>query len=285
MTNPPYTSSSTPHDADALDAAMAAHDIRNLLGMVIGHADLQLSAFKGDNGAILADGLRCSLESIRLSAAHASTLCEEMLAIANGQAVKLLPVDLASAAAEAAEIFCARAAGAVEVKVEGPQHLQVRGHRMDLQRAMLNLMWNALEAMHGVADATLVVRWGEHEDGAWLEVVDSGPGLPDGHLLDLTRPFHSNHGDNGDNGDNGDGGKVRGLGLHSVARLMRRLGGRLLGSNREDGGGAILRLEFGLERELDFGTALSAEAAEPAADSAASVADAEPEQMGEHSAG
>jgi signal transduction histidine kinase len=276
MTNPPYSSSSTPHDGDALDAAMAAHDIRNLLGTVIGHADLQLSTFMGGNGDISPANLHTSLDAIRLSAAHASTLCEEMLAIANGQATKLLPVDLASTAAEAAEIFSGSAAGAVEVKVEGPEHLQVRGHRMDLQRAMLNLMWNALEAMHGVADAVLLVRWGEHEDGAWLEVVDSGPGLPDGHLSDLTRPFRST---------NGDGGKVRGLGLHSVARLMRRLGGRLLGSNREDGGGAILRLEFGLERELDFGTDLSVEPAEAARDSATNAVDAAPGQMDEHSVG
>jgi hypothetical protein len=43
---------------------------------------------------------------------------------------------------------------------------------------------------------------------------------------------------------------------------MRRLGGRLLGSNRKDTCGAILRLEFGIERELDFATDLSSVQAE-----------------------
>ncbi|MDP7062809.1 MAG: HAMP domain-containing sensor histidine kinase [Planctomycetota bacterium] len=274
MTKPPYSRSSNPHDGDALDAAMAAHDIRNLLGTVIGHADLQLRVFKGGEGLNSPANLHTSLEAIRLSAAHASTLCEEMLGIAKGQPARLLPVDLAPTAAEAAEIFRARAAGAVQVQVEGPDHLQVRGNRMDLQRAMLNLMWNALEAMSGVADALLILRWGEHEDGAWLEVVDNGPGLPKGHLADLTRPFQSG---------NRDDVKVRGLGLHSVARLMRRLGGRLLGFNREDGGGAILRLEFGLERELDFGADLSVAPADVAHDSRADVVDEEPEPKDERS--
>ncbi|MCP4093033.1 MAG: HAMP domain-containing histidine kinase [Planctomycetes bacterium] len=276
MTNPPYSSSSNQADGDSLDAAMAAHDLRHLLSTVVGHAGMQLTAFKGDSGSISHKRLLQSLEAILVSAAHATTLCEEMLEIANGQPAKLLPVDLAPAAAEAAEIFRARAAGAVEVRVEGPQHLQIRGNRVDLQRAMLNLMWNALEAMAGEQDATLTLRWGEHDDGAWLEVVDSGPGLPDQHMADLTRPFHSN---------NGGDVKVRGLGLHSVARMMRGLGGRLLGYNRKDGGGAILRLEFGLERELDFGAALSAEPAEAVHDSSAGAADEEPEKMDERSVG
>jgi len=256
MTNPPYPSSSNEPGSDALEAAMAAHDIRNLLGTVIGHADLQMTAFSADCGALSAANLHTSLDAIRLSAAHAVTLCDEMLAIADGRPMVLLPVNLSSAAAEAAEIFLARADGAVQVRIEGPEKMYVRGHRLDLQRAMMNLMWNALEAMSGLPHAELILRWGEHGDGAWLEVVDNGPGLPQGHLADLTRPFHSNH------NNHDEGSKVRGLGLHSVARLMRKLGGRLLGRNREDASGAILRLEFGIERELDFATDLSSVQAE-----------------------
>jgi signal transduction histidine kinase len=255
MTNPPYHSSSEEPGCDSLEAAMAAHDIRNLLSTVIGHADLQMKAFDGDGSDCLADNLHASLDAIRLSAAHATILCDEMLAIADGRPVVLLPVDLPKIAAEAAEIFIARTGGTVEVRIEGPEKLEVRGHPLDLQRALVNLMWNALEAMNGVECAELILRWGKHVDGAWLEVVDSGPGLPQGHLADLTRPFHSNHGGGGS-------GKVRGLGLHSVARVMRRLGGRLLGSNRVDTSGAILRLEFGIERELDFATDLSSVQAE-----------------------
>jgi len=274
MTNPPHRSSSAEPSYDALEAAMAAHDIRNLLGTVIGHADLQMTAFGGVSGDSSPADLHTSLDAIRLSAAHAVTLCDEMLAIADGRPVTLLPVDLASTASEAAEIFLARANGAVQVRIEGPDKLHVRGHRLDLQRAIVNLMWNALEAMNGNADSQLILRWGDHADGAWLEVVDSGPGLPQGHLADLTRPFHSN---------NGGGSKVRGLGLHSVARLMRRLGGRLLGSNREDASGAILRLEFGIERELDFSTDISTEQA--AENPAADAADAVPVQKDARSGG
>ena len=253
MTNPPYPSSSEEPGCDSLEAAMAAHDIRNLLSTVIGHADLQMKVLGGDGSDFTPANLHTSLEAIRLSALHATTLCDEMLAIADGRPAVLLPVELPKIAAEAAEIFCARTGGTVEVRIEGPEQLEVRGHPLDLQRALVNLMWNALEAMNGVERAELILRWGKHEDGAWVEVVDSGPGLPQGHLADLTRPFHSNH---------GGGGKVRGLGLHSVARVMRRLGGRLLGSNREDTCGAILRLEFGIERELDFATDLSSVQAE-----------------------
>lgn len=244
MTNPPPESPSTDHSTDGVEAALAAHDIRNLLGTVIGHADLQLNAFSRAGTALPPDDLHTSLEAIRLSAAHAVTLCEEMLAMAEGRPAVLLPLELPALVEEAVEIFHARSGRVVPVELEGEDSLEVRGHRLDLQRAILNLMWNAFEAMNGVSAPILRLRWGRHEHGPWLEVVDCGPGLPDGHLADLTRPFRS---------ANAGRGKVRGLGLHAVARVMRRHGGRLLGRNCEQGGGAVLRLEFGLEQELDFG--------------------------------
>ena len=117
---------------------------------------------------------------------------------------------------------------------------EVLGRREELERALLNLLWNGLEAQSGAPAAELLVRWGETPAGAWVEVGDRGPGLPGDMLGDLADAGRSTR------------GKGRGLGLNAVARTMQRHGGRLRGGARE-GGGALLRLEFGLERELDFG--------------------------------
>lgn len=258
MTNPPSPNSPSGASEESLVAALAAHDIKNLLGVVIGNADIQNLWAQRQAAATAADGteggpiplqqglsdLGRSLEAIRLSAAHAMTLCEDMLAIADGRPPQMRPVALRPLVEESVEIFRGRSGGVAEVEVEGKVDLHIHGHRTDLQRTFINLMWNAFEAMDGQPDRQLAVRWGEREGAAYVEVVDNGPGLPDGHLADLTRPFHSNK-----SGE----GKVRGLGLYSAARVMRQHGGRLLGRNRETARGAILSLQFGLERELDFG--------------------------------
>ncbi len=242
MTKSPSANSAAA--GEPLEAALAAHDIKNLLGAVIGHADLQLHALsKGGKEGMNAKDLRASLKAMRLSASHALTLCEEMLALADGRPPRLSPINLASLAREAVEIFDALAGDAVQVEAHGAQSLSVLGHRSDLQRTLLNLMWNAFEAMDGQERKKIMVRWGTADSGSYVEVVDAGPGLPTGHLADLTRPFQSNK---------GAGGQVRGLGLHAAARIMRRHGGRLLGQNRQQGSGAVLRMQFGLAPELDF---------------------------------
>ncbi|MHC4379484.1 MAG: sensor histidine kinase [Planctomycetota bacterium] len=248
MTNPPSVHTSSESTSELPEAALAAHDIKNLLGAVIGHADLQLGIVH--KAPLSGDSQRhrdlCqSLDAIRLSAAHAMTLCQDMLALADGRPQRLAPIDLAGLTREAVDLFSGPTADSVQVRAEGPATQSVHGHRTDLQRTLLNLMWNAFDAMDGQADKQILVRWGEEGGRAFVEVVDSGPGLPAGHLADLTRPFHSTKGEEG---------KVRGLGLHSAARVLRRHGGQLLGMNRSDHQGAILRLQFGLAPELDFGT-------------------------------
>ena len=241
-TTPPNLDSSVASSkaTEPAEATLATHDIKNLLGTVIGHADLQLLHLAGEQPAPIHQ-LETSLESIRLSAAHAITLCEEMLALADGRPPVLVPLLIAEAVGEAAEIFAARVAFAIDVEIEGNSAIKVHANRTDLQRALLNLMWNAFEAMDGIDNPHLLLRWGEAESGPWIEVVDVGPGLPQGHLSDLTEPFKSSKGAEG---------KVRGLGLHSVARVMRRHNGRLLGANRKTGSGAILRMEFNLASEI-----------------------------------
>jgi len=229
------TNSAPPDDA-AREAALAAHDLRNLLATVVGHADLQLRAV--EDRAVDPEQLQESLRAVRLAAGRAATLCEELLAMEDGVACSE-PVELGALARGAAELLMTGTGGTVALELVGEQPVVVHGARSGLERALLNLMWNALDAQRGIPRPELRVAWGGGTEGAWLEVADRGPGLPGGALGDLSSAGRSTRGDG------------RGLGLHAVARTMRRHGGRLQGGPR-DGGGAVLRLEFGLERELDF---------------------------------
>jgi len=227
------------------EVATLAHDLKNLLASVVGHADLQLVRLRAEEAG---SGLTRSLEAIRLSAGRAAQVCEEILAVSGGRRRVRQPVELGSVARAALQLLRARTDTDFRSRADGPAGLCVQGSRLALERAVLNLLWNALEACGGPGGepAEIELAWGRGHSGPWIEVRDNGPGLPGGTLGTLARPFQSSH------PDPRGGSGVRGLGLYAAAGILREHGGRLTGRNRRDRAGAVLRLEFGLERELEF---------------------------------
>lgn len=228
----------------APEAALFAHDLKNLLATVLGHAELQYRRLDDVGGADTELG--ASLRAIQLTGGRAVEICEDLLAIARGARDAWEPVDLAGVAAAAASIFEARAEPGERCRLEGARGAEVAGSRLSLERAALNLLWNGWEAActAGVERPALALRWGAGRSGSWLEVQDNGPGLPGGSLAGLAEPYRSTKSPGA--------GPARGLGLHAVAGILRVHGGRLTGRNAP-AGGAVLRMEFGIERELDFG--------------------------------
>ncbi len=212
-----------------------AHDLRNLLQAVHGHAELQLHALRGGGSG---PDLGESLQAIRRAADHAVTLCEDLLQSAQGRPAPFGAVDLGEVAHSAAALFLARAGSAAELELCGPEErVVVRGRRLDLERALLNLLWNALEAMeeHDLPPR-LRLSWGAD----FLEVRDHGPGF------DPAKAAAPRAGDHGD-------GRVHGIGLASVRHVAAAHGGRLVVSAAGEGRGAVCRLEFGVQPELGLG--------------------------------
>jgi two-component system osmolarity sensor histidine kinase EnvZ len=99
--------------------------------------------------------------------------------------------------------------------------IEMRGHPTDLQRAIDNLIANALR--YGVDPANpkpVTVSLRMQDETVWIEVIDQGPGIAAGAVDRLRRPF-----ERGNVARNGDGGV--GLGLAIVERIARIHGGTL----------------------------------------------------------
>jgi len=110
--------------------------------------------------------------------------------------------------------------------------LRLRAQAM--QRVLTNLIDNALR--HGGGSAEIVT--GKHEAGAWLEVLDRGPGIPVADAQRMLQPFTRMDGARSTSGT--------GLGLASVDRIARLHGGAVRLLPRE-GGGLRARIELPLK--------------------------------------
>lgn len=219
-------------------AVLVAHDVRNLLSGAAGMTELLEAAE--------VDLARCDrLRAIRHQVGHAATLLEDLIVRSLVRPPPMESIDLGTVAIRAnTKLLAGVGASLRVVLVEPGRRIPVHGRAHDIERAICNLMWNALEAMrnHRVVEPRLDLRWGRNPEGAYLEVRDYGPGLPPGTLAQK-KP-----------GRNGSDGLVHGLGIASVRHVMDEHGGRLVAENEADGLGAVLRLQFGTQPEFEFGS-------------------------------
>jgi len=104
-----------------------------------------------------------------------------------------------------------------------------------LKRVLTNLISNAVRYGHG----EIYVCSGLHKKNvAFFTIEDNGPGIPADRIEQLFKPFVQ--------GDNARGGQGSGLGLAIVNRFVNNHGGKVLVTNREEGGLRV-RIELPFE--------------------------------------
>ncbi|MDB6175988.1 HAMP domain-containing sensor histidine kinase [Paracoccus sp. Z330] len=193
--------------------AKISHDLRNIL----------------TTAQIFADRLEESADpkvtraapKLLNSITRAVTLCETTLAFGKAEepAPTLSRFNLAQLVAELveAETLAAGAAGHVEFLSDIPASLTIRADRDQLYRVLSNLARNARQAIEGTGEGgTVEIGAGETDQGWWIRVGDTGPGLPDKAREYLFKPF---------SGSQRKGGT--GLGLTIAADLIRGHGGQV----------------------------------------------------------
>jgi len=122
----------------------------------------------------------------------------------------------------------------VEVRIEDPGDLFIRGDERRVRQAVLNVMLNAVQATPG--GGTVHVAVTRNGDRADITISDSGPGIDPSIMRDVTRPFFTTRVDGS------------GLGLTVVQSVMEEHGG-MLEIGRAEGGGARVTLSFPLDTE------------------------------------
>ncbi|WP_232631397.1 ATP-binding protein, partial [Methylobacterium sp. Leaf118] len=116
------------------------------------------------------------------------------------------------------------------VSLERSRHVLVRGRPDDLQRAITNLVDNAVKYAGG-ARLVMGPAGQGRPPGVAVEVLDDGPGIPEAERHAMLQPFVR-----GDRARNLDTATGFGLGLSIVLAIVEGHGGRLTLENRPGGG-------------------------------------------------
>jgi two-component system sensor histidine kinase HydH len=193
-------------------SAVLAHEIRNPLAALKGHAQLLLERL-GDAGAPREKAARVVAEAQRLE-----RLTEDLLSFVRSSQVSPVPVDPAAVLREAV-----RDVDPVQIDVDtaaAPTSWRLDPVRM--HQALVNLLRNAVEASPAGAHAVAsVAREGE---ALGFRVRDRGVGVPAGDADRIFEPFYTTR------------AQGTGLGLAVARRIVELHGGAVTAHTHPEGG-------------------------------------------------
>jgi two-component system, NtrC family, sensor kinase len=103
---------------------------------------------------------------------------------------------------------------------------QVTGDFNQLQQCLINLIFNAVDAMANGGTLTLNGSLDPQKEAVVITVKDTGPGIPPEHLADIFEPFFTTKSE----------GHGLGLGLSTVYGIVERHQGTIVAQNAPEGG-------------------------------------------------
>jgi signal transduction histidine kinase len=213
-------------------ASSLSHEIRNPLNAIFLHADVmeeELHQPSPDNLELVLE----SLTEIKREITRVDDLVQDYLSLARLSTLEREPETLGALVEEfALEMAEQMAERNVSIEFEGLEQLgQVALHRNTFRRVLLNLVQNAMDAMP--QGGTVTFRGRREASQLYLDVQDTGTGIPDDQLPLLFTPFHSTKAEG------------TGLGLHVVQEIMAAHEGRITVAS-EPGAGAMFTITLPL---------------------------------------
>jgi PAS domain S-box-containing protein len=213
-----------------------AHDFGNLVTVILGSSEVLMR--RVDEG----DPLRAEVEAINRVGKRAAALTGQLLQIGHRGSVQLVETDPSEVIAGMADDLRKMMGGHVELETtrdESPDPLLVLVDRAELERAILNLAFNARDAMPQGGKLVIDARL-DHDDTrsrSWVVVAvsDTGIGMDPGTAEHCFEPFFTTKG----------GASGTGLGLATVHAMVTQANG-VLNVESTPGVGTTFTLRFPL---------------------------------------
>ena len=204
-------------------AESVAHEFKNALSVVVGHAEVLLGRLpEGDPS-------RPSVEAIHRAAERAAATARRLLDFGRRDPARRVAVEVAAALASVSALLSPVVGKGVRLEVDAAEGAgEVLADAAELEQALVNLVLNARDAMPGGGVVTLSARdaFFDSEEArrrsglspgrhVLLSVADTGTGIPPEVMKRLFEPFFTTKPPE----------KGSGLGLPAVYGFARRSGG------------------------------------------------------------
>lgn len=201
-------------------ASHVAHEVRNSLVPMKLYLSLLRRRISGDAGSLDV------LDKVSSGFTALEATVNDLLHFSSDREPQRMTFGVARLLAEVCESLAPQlAAQGIRVAIDCPSQLSVQADRDMLRRAVLNLVFNAMDAMPD--GGTLDLTCCKTAMGIDIEVADSGPGIPEDHIERLFEPFFTTK------------SSGTGLGLAIVERIAAAHAGSIATANCPDGGAAF----------------------------------------------
>jgi signal transduction histidine kinase len=173
-------------------AAVIAHEFNNLLTPIISYSQYALQSIERNQPDM--ELIAKALAKAFGSATKAGKICTSMLGLARGESTfgkievqKLVDEVLLVLARDPQK-------DGIALRVQVQPGLTIYGDPVQIEQVLLNLLINARQAMLG-AGGSLTIKANLLDTGdARIQVIDTGPGIPDKFLNKIFEPFFTTKG-------------------------------------------------------------------------------------------
>lgn len=201
-------------------AAVIAHEFNNLLTPIVSYSQFALKS--AESSAPDMELIKKALSKSGQAADKAGKICQSMLGLARGQSVyQTVPVQRL---VDETLLVMARdpKKDGIALRVQVQPELMVYGDPVQLEQVLLNLLINARHALAGGGALTIKAARIDETDQLRLQVIDTGPGIPDRLMSKIFEPFFTTKG----TARRGEA-KGTGLGLAICKQIVERHNGRI----------------------------------------------------------
>ena len=173
-------------------AAVIAHEFNNLLTPIVSYSQFALQSAEGETPDM--ELIKKALTKSYQSSSKAGRMCASMLGLARGESSfgqvsvqKLIDETLLVLARDPKK-------DGITLRVQVQGELFVNGDPVQLEQVLLNLLINARQAMLGKGGSITIKGQPTETGEARVQVIDTGPGIPEKLLPKIFQPFFTTKG-------------------------------------------------------------------------------------------
>jgi signal transduction histidine kinase len=173
-------------------AAVIAHEFNNLLTPIVSYSQYALQS--AESAKPDAELIKKALNKAFQSSSKAGRICTSMLGLARGESSFGL-VEIQRLVDETLLVLARDPQkDGIALRVQVQPGLTVNGDHVQLEQVLLNLLINARQAMLGKGGSITIKAQRAENGGLRLQVIDTGPGIPEKYLTRIFDPFFTTKG-------------------------------------------------------------------------------------------